>query len=215
MKNQNKKTEYFTELDQYQVIYADPPWHYNNRKTGGERNDKTKFGGGAMKHYPLMPDADLLAMRPFIDSLADKNCALFMWATMPRLDFAIELLKGWGFRYATNAFTWVKHKKKLSVSEVLGDQMLDHNWVYGPGYYTASNVEVVLLGIKGSMPPVRKMTPSIITTERFEHSRKPILHCEIDHMYPEAKKIELFARNDIGLPSWDVWGNHFDDEVQK
>jgi hypothetical protein len=31
-------------MRKYQVIYADPPRWYNSKKTGGERNDKTKFG---------------------------------------------------------------------------------------------------------------------------------------------------------------------------
>lgn len=177
----------------YQVILADPPWHYNNRKTGGERKNKTKFGGGAMKHYPLMKDSELLGMADFISTLADNNCALFMWTTMPRLDFGIELLKAWGFRYATNAFTWVKTSSKTG------------SFIYGPGYYTASNTEVVLLGVRGSMEPVKKMAPSVIKHPRLEHSRKPDIHGTIDEMYPSAKKIELFARRPY--EGWDAWGN--------
>ena len=33
----------------YHIVYADPPWKYNARK-----NTSTKFGGGAMGHYPCM-----------------------------------------------------------------------------------------------------------------------------------------------------------------
>jgi N6-adenosine-specific RNA methylase IME4 len=181
-------------MSKYSVILADPPWYYNNRKTGGERSNKTKFGGGAMKHYPLMKDAELLEMAPFVDTLAADNCALFMWATMPRLDFGIELLKGGGFRYATTAFTWVKPNRTTP------------GYFGGPGSYTASNAEVVLLGVRGSMRPARKMLASVIARPKTEHSRKPDdVHKAIDLMYPDARKIELFARR--AYPGWDAWGN--------
>lgn len=176
----------------FSVIYVDPPWWYNNRKTGGERKNKTKFGGGAQKHYPLMPDADLLALGPMIQAIQAPNSACFMWATMPRLDFGIDLLKAWGYRYATTAFAWVKTVK--------GGQP-----VYGPGYYTASNAELVLLGISGSMPPVAKMTQSVIHTQRLGHSVKPSLHGLIQGMYPTGRRLEIFSR--CAHPEWESIGN--------
>ena len=173
----------------YSVIYCDPPWHYNDRANG------TRFGGGACRHYPLMKDDELRAMASFIKSLSADNCAHFMWATMPRLDFAVELLVSWGFRYTTAAFTWVK--------------MTADNGrpVYGPGHYTASNAEVVLLGVKGKMKPTEAMLPSVLISPRAEHSRKPEKIREyIDRMYPNGQRIELFSRTHA--PGWDSWGNH-------
>lgn len=38
----------------YTIIYADPPWKYNNRA-----NHKTRFRGGACGHYLLMPMRDI------------------------------------------------------------------------------------------------------------------------------------------------------------
>jgi len=198
----------------YQVIVADPPWMYSNRKTGGERKNKTKFGGGAQKHYPLMPDADLIAMRPMLDSLADKNSILFMWATCPRLDFAIQLMAAWGFRFVTVTFAWVKPAQtpgaifdlleyKLSGKKpwVQPSDMDDHMdnlkgksiWKYGPGFYTASNLEVVIAGVRGSMPPTKKMVGSVIMKPVGRHSAKPEdVMARIEAMYPAARKIELF-----------------------
>jgi N6-adenosine-specific RNA methylase IME4 len=188
-------------MNKYQVILADPPWYYNNRKTGGERCNKTKFGGGAMKHYPLMKDAELMAMAEQVKNLADDNCALFMWATMPRLDFAIELLKEWGFRYATTAFVWVKHSA------------ISNRVVFGPGYYTASNCEIVLLGVTGSVPPTEKMVSSVIQSPRERHSSKPIeVRRRIERMYPLARNIELFAREKH--TGWDAWGNEVKSDIQ-
>lgn len=178
----------------YDIIYADPPWFYNSRKAGNERNYlPTKFGGGAEKHYPLMKDTELLAMRPFVNEWANRNCALFMWATCPRLDSAIDLIKGWGFRYCTVAFVWEK------VNRGNGDTTKN------PGYYTASNAELVLLGCRGSMRPQQPMIRQIVKGPREGHSKKPDeVRRRIEQMYPDARRVELFARQ--RYEGWDSWG---------
>lgn len=188
------------------VLYTDPPWWYNNRKTGGERkkslivvpDKEPKFGGGARKHYPLMKDADLLALAPLVEACMAENSICLMWATSPRLDFAIELLQAWGFRYATVEFSWIKLTKDGTRPK------------YGPGTYTASCPEWVLLGVKGKeMTPKawggRQMTPSIIMTPWLGHSVKPRLHRLIDRMYPGGRKMEMFARQPAHR--WEAIGN--------
>ena len=42
-----------------------------------------------------MKDKELMEMKEHINSISNDNCIMFMWATMPRLDFAIELMKHW------------------------------------------------------------------------------------------------------------------------
>lgn len=173
----------------YGIIYMDVPWYYGARKNDGS----TKFGGGAEGHYPLMKDKDVLALAPMLDELADENCALFMWATCPRIDFAIEALKSFSFRYATVAFTWIKRS-------------LQGGLIYNPGYYTASNAEIVLLGVRGSMRPTQPMIQQVVEAPRGRHSAKPeIVRKRIEAMYPTANKIELFARPPHPT-GWDVWG---------
>ena len=56
---------------QYNIIYADPPWRYNQRN-----NKKTKFGGGVHAHYPTMSMEEIEKLP--IEKLAGKNCALFL-----------------------------------------------------------------------------------------------------------------------------------------
>ncbi len=170
----------------YDLIYIDPPWWYNSRKTWWERKNKIKFWGWAMKHYPLMRDEELLNFKNVISSLANKDCIMFMWATCPRLDFAIELMKYWWFVYKTVAFTWVKINK-------------DWSYRINPWYYTASNVELVLIWIKWKngwrFKPAKPMINQIIAEPIREHSRKPDKVREnLDIMYPNLKKIEVFAR---------------------
>ena len=200
----------------YQVILADPPWWYNNRKTGGERKNKTKFGGGAQKYYDLMKAQEIAALD--IPSIAAENCALFMWVTRPLLYDSVRrkptwkpskkwraphdvwtVLDAWGFRYCTVAFTWIKLNKTGSKP------------IFGPGYYTASNAEDCIIAVKGKMPPSVKMLPSIIMSPRKEHSRKPDLHTDIELMYPNKKRIELFSRRRYS--GWDHWGNMVESDI--
>jgi N6-adenosine-specific RNA methylase IME4 len=128
--------------ERYRVLYVDPPWFYADRKK--ERKDnaagETRFGIGAQGHYSAgcMTDRDLLEMAPLIQAVTLPDAYMFMWATSPRLDFAIQLGEAWGFRYITQAFVWVK---TTSV------QMLPF---FGAGAYTGSNVEPVLLFRRGS-----------------------------------------------------------------
>ena len=78
----------------YNIIYADCPWPYNNPKG----NDPAM--GGIT--YPTL-SIDKLKSLP-IQKIADKDCALFFWATMPKLEEAFDVIKCWGFKYTTCAF---------------------------------------------------------------------------------------------------------------
>ena len=109
----------------YNIIYADPPWRYEQRKVQG----------AAENHYPTMSIDELCAL-PVLE-LAAKDCALFLWATFPQLPEALRLIRAWGFRYKTVAFVWLKRNRKSP------------SWFYGMGYWTRSNAEICLLATKG------------------------------------------------------------------
>ena len=185
--------------NQYQTILADPPYYYAHRMSG----TGMRFGGGASAHYPLMQDAEILAMADFVDSLADKPCALCLWATCPRLDFAIEVIRAWGFRYVTVLFHWVK-------TDRVGLP------IFGPGSYTASNLELLLLGRRGKLRRERQMMESLVMHPRLEHSRKPpIVRDRIVQVLGDVPRIELFARE--RTDGWDAWGDEigkFDQSAQ-
>lgn len=129
-----------------------------------------------------------------VNNLADDNCALFLWATTPKIDIAINVLKAWGFRYCNFAFVWLKINSKKG------------NWFAGPGNYTMSNVEVVLLGMKESLQVVDKSVKQLIIEPRRKHSQKPDeVRIRIVKLFGDLPRIELFARD--SLPKgWDGWG---------
>lgn len=77
----------------YNVIYADPPWSYQqwcNKKQGA-----------AKAHYETMKQKDIEELP--VERIADKNCILFMWATFPKLQEALATIKAWGFEYKTKS----------------------------------------------------------------------------------------------------------------
>lgn len=177
----------FSTNKKYQIIYADPPWLYNARN-----NKATKFGGGACGHYDVMELRDIQNLP--IQRIADKNCALFLWVTFPKLKEQLSVFSSWGFKYVTLGFSWIKTNK--------------HNAkpFFGVGYYTKSNCEVCLLGIKGKLKPISNGVSSCIISERREHSRKPDeVRERIVQLFGDLPRIELFARQkSVG---WDCWGN--------
>lgn len=116
-----------------------------------------------------------------------------MWVTNPHLDQGIELLKSWGFDYATVAFVWDKQSTN-------------------PGFYTLSGCELCLVGKKGKIPRPRgsRKERQLVSMKRSKHSEKPSeVRTRIEAMFPDQNKIELFAR---GTPpqGWTYWGAEVD-----
>jgi N6-adenosine-specific RNA methylase IME4 len=179
----------------FDVVLADPPWEYHGQQ------DKM---GAAANHYPTMPDADLLAF-PMRRLLADRG-VLFMWATSPRLDFAMKCLEAWDLYYRGIAFVWVKTK-------------MDGSPIGAQGVRPSIVKPLTELVLAAS--PVPKGRPMKLASEkviqtifapRTEHSRKPDhVHERIEDLYPEASKIELFARR--ARPGWALWGNQAPDPI--
>lgn len=177
----------------YQIIYADPPWKYNSRA-----NHKTRFRGGACGHYDLMPMEDIKKIP--IGSIADTNCALFLWCTFPYLDEQIQLFKHWGFRYRTLGFSWIKTNPKNGKP------------FFGVGYYAKSNAEVCLMGMRGQLKTKSNRVSSVVISPREEHSKKPDeVRNRIVELFGDVPRIELFARQKT--EGWDVWGNEVKNDI--
>ena len=84
-------------VGKYSVIYADPPWSYDN----------SGFDQSAAAHYPTMTIEQLCAMP--VSDLADEPCVLYMWATVPLLPDALRVLEAWGFEYKSHR-VWIKDR---------------------------------------------------------------------------------------------------------
>lgn len=174
----------------FEIIYADPPWDYKGqRQHGGAGVVDT---GGSAAHYPTMTLSKL--KRLDVLSIAADNALLFMWVTNPHLDQGIELLKSWGFAWATVGFVWDKQR-------------------VNPGFYTMSQCELCLIGKRGKIPNPRgaRNVRQLVSSPRQEHSRKPEeVRTRIAEMFPHQPRAELFARGRVR--GWSAWGEEIDSD---
>jgi N6-adenosine-specific RNA methylase IME4/ParB-like chromosome segregation protein Spo0J len=162
----------------YGVIYADPPWRFEPYSTD------TGMDRAADNHYPTEDIDRIKAMKV----PAAKDCVLFLWATVPMLDVAIDVLRAWGFAYKSN-FVWTKHKA-------------------GTGYWNRNRHEILLIATKGKPPAPApgEQYDSVVQEMVGKHSVKPAVFAEmIETMFPRTKLLEMFARG--SRAGWDSWGN--------
>jgi len=189
-------------MKKYQIIYADPPWFYNNWSP--LKDDKTARKVGRVM-YPTMKLDEICALP--VKDIADEKCILFLWATMPCLNQAFEVIKSWGFIYKSCAFVWVKTTSKGIYS--------------GLGNWTLGNAELCLLATHKDFPKRIKPIKQIIMARRGKHSAKPPeVRKRIVEMMGDLPRIELFARKpkgqlfeDESFKGWDVWGNEVKSDI--
>lgn len=164
----------------HRVIYADPPWSYNDKCDAGAVQS-----GGAEKHYPSMTIPELCALP--VRDMASADSVLFLWVTSPLLYDASPLVQAWGFTYKAS-FVWDKVK---------------HNM----GHYNSVRHEFLLVCTRGSCTPdIKKLFDSVQSVERTKHSEKPEAFRKIiETLYPHGKRIELFARKKT--KGWEAYGN--------
>lgn len=164
----------------YGVIVADPEWRFEpySRETGMDR--------AADNHYPTSV-TEIIAERD-VPSIAADDCVLFLWATVPMLEDAMEVMKAWGFKYKSHA-VW----DKIHI---------------GTGYWFRNRHELLLVGTKGNIPApaMGDQFASVFAIARKEHSAKPEQFLElIEQYFPNLPKIELNRRG-APRPGWDAWG---------
>ena len=170
----------------YQIIYADPAWHFQNYNNANAQTNPEN-------HYKTMNMKDIGNLP--VHEIADDNCVLFMWCTDPLLDKQIPIVQKWGFTYKTVGFHWVKTNKHKS----------KNLYFKSVGYWTRANNEICILATKGKPKRISKNVDRLVVADRREHSRKPdVMYKHIENLL-EGPYIELFARQKT--KGWDVWGN--------
>lgn len=172
-------------MKKYQIIYADPPWEYKNKKTGGSMQS------GSSSKYKTMSIEQLCELP--IQNISDKSCVLFLWATVPLLPEALLVMSSWGFKYKTSLF-W---RKIMSL---------------GMGFWFRGQVEILLMGIKGKVKAFRLQIANIHQEKVRKHSQKPDYFRDIIEKTGLIPRIELFAREKH--EEWDVWGNEIESDIK-
>ena len=168
------------------MFIADPPWQYRSHKAGTKDTRRA-----AQAHYPTMSINDMAGLP--IGDISEDNAVMYLWVTGTHLREAVLLLGTWGFPLKTQMI-WVKPS-------------------VGMGFWTRSQHENILVGVRGKMKPPEPAhrRSSVINAPRGRHSQKPeTLRLWIDETWPDLRKLELFARGAVA-PGWHAYG----DEVQE
>jgi N6-adenosine-specific RNA methylase IME4 len=211
-----------SDLNHFDLIYADPAWSYNNKRTGGSMTS------GAGQVYPVMTPDEIAALP--VGLCAADNAICGLWITNPILDVGCAILKSWGFEYKTD-WPWVKTGR------------------LGLGFWGRCDVEHLLIGVKGNIAPPRfGTTRSCLMANPSGHSEKPeamrqrLVECiqrsfgrwgtlmmptesnpsgiDMDGSYSnvilkpfnEIQAVELFARRVV--PGWTCIGNEINSSVE-
>ena len=183
------KVDIYKTNKKYNIIYADPPWQYRSKECLAK---KSILNGKLNYHYNTMTLEELKKLP--VNKICEKDCLLFLWVVSPMLDDCIDVLKSWGFKYKTCAFTWIKQNKK-------SDSLF-----WGMGSWTRANAELCLIATKGKPKRQSAKVHSVIMSKIREHSRKPDeTRDRIVELCGDIPRIELFARQSVD--GWDCWGN--------
>ena len=174
-------------LMKYKVILADPPWKYSD-----DRKHKPGYAGIT---YDVMRTQDICDIP--VKDIADDESMLFLWTTMPMIPDALKVMKAWGFKYKTCAFTWIKTNPRSGTP------------AYLMGQYTMGSTELCLLGTRGHRWRESRNVKQLVIAPRTGHSRKPQeVRKRIVELCGDVPRVELFARDcDEG---WICWGNVID-----
>ena len=177
-------------MKKYSVVYADPPWSYNDKMSGHSFSLDHEYKTQSKEWISSLS----------VGSISAKDSVLFLWAVSPQLPEALQVMKDWGFKYVTVAFCWSKnHKSGKKVKNL--------------GRWTMGNVEVCLLGRKGRPQRLVKNVRQLVEAERTRHSQKPAeVRNRIVELMGDIPRIELFAREKT--EGWDVWGNEVESDIE-
>lgn len=174
----------------YGLIYADPPWKYDN--------SSDSVNGAADKQYPTLTVEEIRDLSDprgrGVSDLASPASILYMWTTNAFLSDALGVAAAWGFEYKSN-HVWVKD-------------------LQGTGFWTRARHELLLICTKGDViPPHESIRPdSVIQEPARGHSQKPESVYEmLEKLYADMPRIELFAREK--REGWDLWGNQSPEEA--
>lgn len=187
----------------YSLICSDPPWHFRARTALQMTNWTSRRD--AEKHYPVMGVDDIAAL-PVRDIVAP-DAHLLLWITGPLLIEGkhLPIMKAWGFKPSSVAFTWVKLKRSIDVRQLRLTTTLESDLHVGLGLTTRKNAEFCLLGRRGNAKRLSKSVREIILSPVREHSRKPPEVYERAMQYGAGPYLEMFSRE--RRPGWDSWGN--------
>jgi N6-adenosine-specific RNA methylase IME4 len=169
----------------FSVILAYPPWRFEVWSAKGE-------GKSPQRHYCCL-SIETIAALP-VAAVAERDSALFLWATWPTMPQAFALIDAWGFEYSGLGWEWCKYNGATN------------RYAFGGGLGgTRKNVEPCLLARRGRPKRLANSVRDLLFAKRREHSRKADKQYERCQALYAGPYLEILARQ--AWPGWTAWGN--------
>lgn len=174
----------------YDLIVADPPW----KQSKGGKKAVRKNSSGEPLDYPICTMEEIKEHLHRATELTAENSVLFLWTIEKYLFEAEQLARELGY----------KLHARMVWNKVTGI----------PAAFTIRfGHEYLLYMYKGRFLPIDKeergKIHSVFTERVKSHSRKPDISFEIiNRLYPNARKLELYAREE--RDGYDCWGNEIE-----
>jgi N6-adenosine-specific RNA methylase IME4 len=157
----------------------------------GPRKPGDSSMGSTPMPYGTMTLEEIAALP--VGDLAAESAHLYLWTTDRFLEHAPGIVRAWGFE-KSQTLVWAKAPRGL-----------------GPGGTFATTTEFVIVGQRGSLPPLRRLDSTWFGWKRhYEggypvHSAKPDGFLDLVESVSPGPYVELFARR--ARFGWDYWGD--------
>jgi len=182
--------------NKYDLILADPPW----KQAKGGKKKARPVSSGTKLDYPVCSLEEITDhLRQAISLISGENSILFLWTIDKYLFEAQSIAESLGY----------KLHARMIWNKVTGI----------PAAFTVRyGHEYLLYMYKGKLIPVatkeRGKIHTVFTEQVKKHSQKPSISYEIiNRLYPNLKKLELYARQEN--PGFDSWGNEIKPKMEE
>lgn len=171
----------------YDIIYTDPAW---NQTKGGLR--KSRPNQTRQLDYRTCTLDEIKEIHTEVLKLCNPKHNIFMWTIDKFLFDAEHMMKELGYELHAR-FIWDKENGVAPAFTV----RFSHEYLLW--FYKKGNILMPCEESRGKYTTVLR-EPST------KHSKKPVCAYEmIEALFPDAQKLELFARNE--RKGWDSWGD--------
>lgn len=173
----------------YSIIYTDPPWE---QKKGGKKEARPNSSGTGFG-YQTMKLGDIKELHgKVLPRITETRHNVFMWTIDKYLHDTEWMMEELGYRLHAR-IVWDKCTGIPAAFTV----RFAHEYLLW--FYKKGNILMPCGEMRG-------VYTTVLREQVVRHSKKPECAYEmIENMFPSAKKLELFARNERG--GWDCWGN--------
>lgn len=179
--------------NKYDLIYTDPPW---KQEKGNVR--KCRPNQGKELDYPTMSLDNIADIHKKTFKLCNEKHNVFMWTIDKYLHQTEQMMVDLGYSLHARMI-WDKENGIAPAFTV----RYSHEYLLW--FYKKGNILMPVEEQRGKYTTVLR-EPST------KHSKKPICAYEmLESMFPEAKKLEMFARNTRS--GWDCWGNEVECDI--